>query len=132
MDASELSSQYFAETVRKNFRKLFAEQQKISGNRIYRYPAKTLDGRPRSRSHVLEKSLRNPDYTIRHVEFGLSARVNYPIYIRFLDMRKYGNHRIYNRPVWGIMFSQTIKDLRWAFSDWLREKFRDEIRECFF
>lgn len=131
MDATHIISQYFVECVRKGFRAIFTEQRAIAARKIYGHEARTLKGYPRSRSHVLEQSLQASDYTVNPSGNGISARVNYPSYIRFLDMKRLGNYRIYNRPIWGILYKQTLKDIRYEFSDWLREKFGEEIRQCF-
>lgn len=36
--------------------------------------------------------------------FDFSVNVGTPIYIRMLDMHKYGNLRIYNRVIWGRLY----------------------------
>lgn len=131
MDAAQITSQYFAECIRKGFRTIFAEQRAVAAKKIYSHEAKTLKGYPRSRSHVLEQSLQSPDYTVNPSGSGVSARVNYPSYIRFLDMKRLGNYRIYNRPIWGILYKQTFQDIRYEFGDWLRKNFGEEIRQSF-
>ncbi len=130
MDAKVIS-QYITEHLRKGFRNIFAEQRDVAAKKIYGHKAITTDGYPRSRSLVLEQSLQNPDYTINPSGSGISARVNYPSYIRFLDMKRLGNYRIYNRPIWGILYNETFQNIRYEFGDWLRKKFGEEIRQCF-
>lgn len=130
MDA-KIIAQYFTNHVRSGFRSIIAEQRAVAAKKIYGHEAKTLKGYPRSRSHVLQQSLQAPDYTINPSGSGVSARVYYPSYIRFLDMKRLGNYRIYNRPIWGILYKQTFQDIRYEFVDWLRKNFSEEIRQCF-
>jgi len=127
----ELTTQYFTEYVRKGFRNIFAEQRAIAAKKIYGHEAKTLSGRPRSRSHVLEQALQSPEYMIQPSGSGILARVNYPSYIRFLDMKRLGNYRIYNRPIWGILYKQTFRDIKYEFRDWLAKQFGEEIKQSF-
>ncbi len=131
MDRDGITSQYFAEHIRKGFRSIFAEQRAIAARKIYSREARTAEGYERSRSHVLEQSLQSPDFSITPAGGGIETRVNYPSYIRFLDMKRLGNYRIYNRPIWGILYKQTFQDIRFEFSDWLRRNFSEEIRQCF-
>lgn len=130
-DFSELTSKYFAEHLRKGFRNIFDEQRAIAACKIYDHEAKTLTGYRRSRSHILEQALQNPSYVIQPSGSGVAASVNYPSYIRFLDMKRLGNYRIYNRPIWGILYKQTFQDIRYEFSSWLLKNFGEEIRQAF-
>lgn len=131
MDTSGIVSKYFTEYVRKGFRNIFAEQRAIAARKIYSHEATTLKGYPRSRSHELERALSSPRIDIRPSGSGILASATYPSYIRFLDMKRLGNYRIYNRPIWGILYKETIRDIRYEFSDWLRRNFSDELRKCF-
>ncbi len=46
-------------------------------------------------------------------------------------MKRLGNYRIYNRPVWGILYKETFNDIRFEFSAWLRKNLADSIRESY-
>ena len=54
-----------------------------------------------------------------------------PTYLRLLDRKRLGNYRIYNRPVWGILYKETFNDIRFEFSAWLRKNLADSIRESY-
>ncbi|MDE5785364.1 MAG: hypothetical protein K2H98_02430 [Duncaniella sp.] len=131
MESANVVSKYFTEYVRKGFRNIFAEQRAIAARKIYDHEAITREGYPRSRSHELERALQSPRFDIRSAGSGITANASYPSYIRFLDMKRLGNYRIYNRPVWGVLYKETFQDIRYEFSDWLRRNFGEEIRKSF-
>ncbi len=62
---------------------------------------------------------------------SLYATIVYPTYIRFLDMKRLGNYRIYNRPIWGILYRQTLRDIRYEFSDWLAKFVSSRLADGF-
>lgn len=131
MDTGRIKAQYFTEHIRKGFQSILAQQRAIAANKVYGHEATRTDGRTRSRSHVLEHSLQTPDYTINPDGAGISASIVYPSYIRFLDMKRLCNYRIYNRPIWKTLYKQTLQDIRYEFSDWIRDNFGEEMLQCF-
>lgn len=131
MDDPDLLSKYFADYLNKGFRRIFEEQRRIAANKIYGKQAYRTDGTPRSRSGRLQAALDNPTFSMSGGGASLSAMISYPTYIRFLDMKRMGNYRIYNRPVWGILYKETFNDIRFEFSAWLRKNLADSIRESY-
>ena len=117
----DLVSKYFTEYIRRGFRNIFEEQRRIAANNIYGKQAYRTDGSKRSRSGRLQKALESPTLILDGSGSSLSAAVKYPTYIRFLDMKRLGNYRIYNRPIWGILYKQTFRDIRYEFHDWLKK-----------
>lgn len=120
MDNADLVSKYFKEYVKRGFWNIFNEQRRIANEKIYSRNAYRSDGGRRSRSGRLREALDSPDYRVEGSGGSLEASYNFPTYLRFLDMKRMGNYRIYNRPVWGILYKQTFRDLKYEFSDWLR------------
>lgn len=134
MDASEDPDKvfkYFREYINRGFRKIFDEQRRIAAGKIYGKQAYRTDGTPRSRSGRLQQALASPSLSISGSGSSLSATAQYPSYIRFLDMKRLGNYRIYNRPIWGILYKETFRDLRYEFSDWLEKFVRNSISESY-
>lgn len=124
-------TQYFTEYVNRGFRKIFDEQRRIAAAKIYGKQAYRTDGTPRSRSGRLQQALASPSFSITGSGAGISAMAEYPTYLRFLDMKRLGNYRIYNRPIWGILYKETFRDIRFEFSDWQRKNIAASIRESF-
>ena len=134
MEASEdpdVVFKYFRDYINRGFRKIFDEQRRIAATKIYGRQAYRTDGTPRSRSGRLQQALASPSFSIAGSGSSLSATVQYPTYIRFLDMKRLGNYRIYNRPIWGILYKETFRDLRYEFTDWLAQFVKKSISESF-
>lgn len=131
MNNDTIVTQYFAEYIRRGFLKIFNEQRMIAANKIYGKQAYTSENRPRSRSGRLQKALESPSLNITEDTSGITAAVNYPTYIRFLDMKRLGNYRIYNRPIWGILYKETFRDIRYEFRQWLVHHLKTEISESY-
>jgi hypothetical protein len=47
---------------------------------------------------------------------------------RFLDMRRFGNMKIYNRLVWGIVYSKTASELMYGFSEEVKNTLRRQLQ----
>ena len=131
MDDPDKTAKYFTEYVNRGFRRIFEEQRRIAAAKIYGKQAYRTDGTPRSRSGRLQQALASPVFSITGYGYGISAKAHYPTYLRFLDMKRLGNYRIYNRPVWGILYKETFNDIRFEFSAWLRKNLADSIRESY-
>ncbi|WP_305116220.1 hypothetical protein [Duncaniella muris] len=131
MDDPDQIAKYFTEYVNRGFRRIFEEQRRIAAAKIYGKQAYRTDGTPRSRSGRLQQALASPTSSITGSGSGISAKAQYPTYLRFLDMKRLGNYRIYNRPVWGILYKETFNDIRFEFSAWLRKNLADSIRESY-
>lgn len=125
MNDDTLVTKYFTEYIQRGFRKIFAKQRNIAANKIYGNQI------PRSRSGRLQKALESPLLNIIQGASGITAAVNYPTYIRFLDMKRIGNYRIYNRPIWGILYKETFSDIRYEFRQWLTQYLKTEISESY-
>lgn len=131
MDDPDKIAKYFTEYVNRGFRRIFEEQRRIAAAKIYGKQAYRTDGTPRSRSGRLQQALASPTFSITGSGSGISAKAQYPTNLRFLDMKRLGNYRIYNRPVWGILYKETFNDIRFEFSAWLRKNLADSIRESY-
>lgn len=131
MDDPDLLSKYFADYLNKGFRRIFEEQRQIAANKIYGKQAYRTDGTPRSRSGRLQAALDNPTFSMSGGGASLSAMISYPTYIRFLDMKRMGNYRIYNRPIWGILYKDTFVKMKYEFEDWLRSFVGRTLRDSF-
>lgn len=125
MNNHDLVTRYFTEHVRRGFSSIFEEQRRIAAEKIYGRQAYRTDGTLRSRSGMLMKALESPALKLDGGEASLSASVSYPVYLRFLDMKRIGNYRIYNRPIWEILYRETLNDIRYEFRSWLENLLKD-------
>lgn len=116
MDADALKYLYIREHLEAGFRKIFQKQLEIANEKIY-----SNTTRHKRHTGTLREALEHPTYFIQPSSHGYDAEIKWPIYIRFLDMKRMGNYRIYNRQVWGILYKETFRNMRYEFSDWLRD-----------
>lgn len=123
MDDPDKVFRYFKEHVERGFRHIFDEQRSVAAAK-----AVSLG---RSRSEALQKALSSPPLTVTGSGSSLAAVARYPTFVRFLDMRRFENLRVYNRPIWGILYRQTIPDIRYEFADWLRANVGESLSEAF-
>lgn len=125
MEIEGWKAEYFREQLEKGVRDIYEAQLLIATQRIYQVGSSRrlyqgVGRRVQGRSGELRRSLENPSYklAVSGGEVELQARI--PEYIRFLDMKKYGNFRIYNRQVWGILYKETLNNIKYEFRDWLK------------
>lgn len=122
----KLQGTYFREQLLKGISAIYAKQQSVAAGKIG-----SSGGRDRSRSSALMESLTAPDYTVSVRGGGVAAVLNYPISIRFSDMKHLGNWKVYNKPIWGTIYRETIPDIRYEFSTWIREHTKESLTEAF-
>ena len=136
MEAEKIDTIYFKELLQKGIRDIFEAQRLIANKRIYQSGhervRKKLEGNTmQSRSGALMAALNNPQYLLSNDGDGVHAELAYPLYLRFLDMKRLGNWKIYNRQLWGILYKETFIKMRYGFSDWLDEFTRKSLSQSF-
>lgn len=131
MELAEIKAQYFRQQISTGIQRIFQAQREVATERIYAKSTSRVTGRDlaRSRSGELMSALSSPKYMISSSGEGIVAEVHLPQYIRFLDMKRKGNNRIYNRQVWGILYSETISDVKYEFRDWLKRQFPELLNQ---
>ena len=127
MEIEGWKAEYFREQLEKGVRDIYEAQLLIATQRIYQVGSarRRYQGVGRSvqgRSGELRSSLESPRYRIDPSGGGVELQAQVPEYIRFLDMKKYGNFRIYNRQVWGILYKEILNNIKYEFRDWLKSK----------
>ncbi|MDE6296317.1 MAG: hypothetical protein K2L89_00575 [Muribaculaceae bacterium] len=134
MELDIAKQQYFKEHLEKGLRDIFDAQRMIATQRIYsvgksrtqrRESGRTVEGR----SGILLDALTNPRYSVSFSGKGVYAQSNVPTYIRFLDMKKHGNFKIYNRQIWGILYSETLGNIKYEFREWLKKNFPELMNQ---
>lgn len=126
--------QYFKQQLEAGIRDILEAQRLIASSRIYqrgygRLTEKRGGAAVRGRSGKLMKALTNPSYRIFPDGGGVRAETTLPTYIRLLDMRRHGNFRIYNRQIWGILYNETLRDVKYGYGDWLRKNFPELLEQ---
>lgn len=142
MNEDLIKQEFIRENVERDFRAIFEAQRLIALERIYTRTNYSKGGRTfyqeqgygrlvKGASGELLNALRNPRYTINLSGVGVIATSNVPLYIRFLDMKGHGNYGIYNRQVWGILYNNTLANIRDGYGKEVRERIYQQLREAF-
>lgn len=133
---NEIKGNFFYETLVQGIRDIYRAQLRIAQNRIYQVGRERRivlgEGRAvRERSGALLKALNNPETTVERLGDSVRAVMNYPIYIRFLDMKKRSNFKIYNRQIWGILYKETFNKMRYELSEQVRDWITGELNRIY-
>jgi hypothetical protein len=80
--------------------------------------------------HLLE-SLRNPNYSVTGIDGQFQVQAYIPLYLRFFDMKHLGNWMIYNRQVWGILYNNSMVDIKYEYGDQVRDIIGSALRDAF-
>lgn len=142
MNEDQIKQEFIRENIERDFRAIFEAQRLIALERIYTRTNYSREGRTfyqeqgygrlvRGTSGVLMSALQNPRYTIELSGVGVVATSNVPLYIRFLDMKEHGNYGIYNRQIWGILYNNTLSNIRDGYGKEVRDRIYQQLRGAF-
>ena len=138
MISEKISKQGFViQVLERDVQNIYKAQLAIVLTNIY-VSGKTLKVKKRPgpnigvRSGSLLASLQNPDYLIQAQGEKFIVSAGIVKHMRFLDMKKYGNRKIYNRQLWGILYNNALKDLKYHYGkeiyDYLGKRLHDIFR----
>ena len=118
-------AEFVRKVLERDTKNIFKAQELIIAQRLY-LSGKDLKAKKRQkginkRSGKLEQSVTTPEYFIHSQGEQFSVAAMYPIYIRFLDMKRLGNWRLFNRPVWGILYNNALRDIAFKYGDEIRD-----------
>lgn len=85
----------------------------------------------RRRTGALEDSLANPEYSINSngAQFNVTAKI--VLHERFLDMKRHGNRKIYNRQVWGILYNNALPDIKFNVGKTVADSVGSALQRAF-
>lgn len=121
--SDDLKARYFEEHIREKIGKALDEQRKIYNSRI------NSVGGDKSRGSLIRERLEGMSLDLHKEGEGVVARLLYPIEIRFFDMKRILDWKIYNRKLWGIMYKDLLGDIRHEFEDWIRANYPEQLRK---
>jgi hypothetical protein len=117
-----IKDKFIIDTLKSNFDEMRGIQLQILGHaddriqRKFDIPA------------ITDKvSSRTPSITGSDGRIMLSLRITRQL--RFLDMKKFGNLKIYNKQVWGYIYNDILPELKYGFSEEVREGIRRELEQ---
>ena len=131
MDAESIKAQYFRTQLEKGIRDIFEAQRAIATERIAQGGTNRRTGRSidEGRAARLMDALNHPKYLISSGGEGIRLENTLPIDIRFLDMKRIANWKIYNRQIWGILYRETLQNIKYEFRDWLEKHFPELLEQ---
>ena len=111
---------FIVNTLKRDIINIYRAQLGIAKENIY-VEGKDLKRRKKRgetlnrRTGDLLNSLENPDFVIEATgeKFIVSAKIMK--HMRFLDMKRLGNWKIYNRQVWGILYNNALRDIKFRY-----------------
>ncbi len=123
----ENQARFLKETVEKGLRDILDAQIMIASKNIYqeghaRIQHKRAGATLQERGSTLVNELTKASRSVTLQGSGIATSTVFPLYMRFLDMKEHGNWRIYNRQVWGILYSETLHTVKYEYRDWLRNQ----------
>jgi len=137
MISEKISKQGFIiQVLERDIQNIYKAQLAIALTNIY-VSGKTLKVKKRPgpnigvRSGSLLASLQNPDYLIQSQGENFVVSAGIVKHMRFIDMRKFGNRRIYNRQVWGILYNNSMKDIKYNYGQSIKDQVGEMLNEAF-
>jgi hypothetical protein len=123
MTTDEIISQFITDTVNRNFEKV----KSLQLERLNSAPEKV---RKHFDTEKINRSVKQNTMQTESVNNGvLKYKQNIIKDLRFLDMKKLGNMKVYNKVVWGYL--AVIRDeLQYELSDEIREAIKTKLREA--
>ncbi|GAB1358687.1 hypothetical protein MASR1M31_04660 [Porphyromonadaceae bacterium] len=131
-------SEFILQTVERDVRNIYKAQLIIATQNIYlegrdlkakRRKGKTLADDPKNNSII--RALQNPDFILSQQGESFVLTANIVKKLRFRDMKKFGNWRIYNAQVWGILYNNALRDIRLNYGNALRDKVGEALTNAF-
>jgi len=137
MISSNITKQEFiTQVLERDIRNIYQSQLLIAQQNI-RVTGRELKKIKRAgptigvRSGSLINSLQNPDYWIQMQGENLTVSAYIVRHMRFLDMKRLGNWHIYNRQVWGILYNNALKDIRYNYGREIENRVGKALDEAF-
>ncbi|MFT4072810.1 MAG: hypothetical protein QM654_12915 [Dysgonamonadaceae bacterium] len=127
-------AEFIVAILRRDTENIFRAQSMAVSNRIW-LSGKDLKAKQRKngigkRSGRLENTLSSPDFVLRAEGESFKVAANYPLYIRFLDMKSKGNWQIYNRQIWGILYNNSLKEIKYRYGQAIVDKVGNALRNA--
>ena len=131
-----IKKQFIVDTLRRDMVNIYDTMTLIARQNIY-HEGKNLTVTHRrgptigSRSGALLDSLDARDFDIVADDDRFLVTSRFVKQLRFLDMKRLGNWKIYNRQVWGILFNNAVPDIKRNISAQVADRIGDSLREAF-
>lgn len=129
-------SQFIVEVLNRDVNNIYRAQLLMAQHNI-QLTGKELKttrrrgGKIGSRSGSLIRALQNPQYQIYGKDGRFQLEAIIPTHARFLDMKRRHNWRIYNRQVWGILYRNSMLDIKYGYKKGIQDTVGRTLTEAF-
>ncbi|MBQ0056161.1 MAG: hypothetical protein KBT20_00765 [Bacteroidales bacterium] len=132
--SSKTNVQRFMDSVLEyGIKKIFDKQLEIAAQRrMSASQRQRSQARARGEASRIETELRKRVTQISTTATGgaeLWAQV--PLVMRFCDMKRNGDWKIYNQPIWGILYHEVFSDLSNKYRSWITFQMRLSLGRAF-
>ena len=128
-------SGFVADVLNRDFQNIFKAQKLIveQNTRLQGKDLKKVQGRGRigRRSGALMDSVQNPKFNIVGNNGNFQAEAYVPLHMRFLDMKRIGNWKIYNRQIFGILYRSSMRSIRFGYGRDMSDVLGNELDKAF-
>ena len=124
MDEPQL--RFMQKEVARGIREIYERQTRQATNKL---DSLRKSSRAEAEGRSLLDELRAPQVRVWSGAAGVYASLNYPMYIRFLDMKHLGNFRIFNSIIWRHLYGVTFNRIRFEYSAEVRQWLDNTLRE---
>ena len=120
---SIIKDKFIIQTLQRNFNEMRGVQLQILNNANDRI-------RKKFDIPVIEEKVRSriPSITGSAGRVMLSMRITKQL--RFLDMKKFGDMKIYNKQVWGYLYNDILPELKYGLSEDIKTGIRSELEQA--
>ncbi len=133
-----VKSSFIVQTLERDLNSIYNAQLLIATRNIY-LKGKDLKITVRAGRQFSEKKkakriiqkLQNPDFWITQSGENFTVTNLITKELRFQDMKQLGNWKIYNRQVWGILYNNSLRDIRYQISNNLRDTLGEQLDKAF-
>lgn len=129
-------SQFVVQVLERDIENIYKAQLLIARRNIY-IKGKQLKKIKRKNTLIGERtgslleSLENPNYKIQLQGNKLIVTAGIVKHMRFLDMKHLGNRMIYNRQVWGILYNNSLKEIKYGYGQHLHDLVGEALQKAF-
>jgi hypothetical protein len=133
-----VKSSFIVQTLQRDLNNIYKAQQLIATNNTYlegkELKIKVRAGRQfadKKKAKRIIQKLQNPDFVITQSGENFTVVNHIVKELRFQDMKHLGNWKIYNRQVWGILYNNSLRDIRYQMTNNLRDNLGEKIDKAF-
>ncbi len=129
-------SQFIVQVLERDINNIYRAQLLIARKNVY-IRGKDLKTTKRrgtligEKSGALLESLENPIYKIQMQGSKLTVTASIVKQLRFMDMKHLGNWKIYNRQVWGILYNNSLKEIKYGYGQQFHDLIGEALQQAF-